>query len=576
MSDRTAVGYVRVSTQEQVNGYSLGQQEAHIRAWCTDQGIELKALHRGTGESGKDLARQGWQTVEETIAEGGITHVVVAKVDRLSRSLRDTVALLQEWEEAGIHLVVLDMGITDPRGSNRMLIHLLAWIAEQERHKIRSRVRPGLMARAQTGLPPTRTPFGYRIAKSDDHDRVVVDERTGTIAQDIFLLAAQSQRGPQWLARRMNTQHAQTLQAISQERGSTIQLTRGLIQRMLTNPFYRGILAVDFLNDDGTPNPVVRLNNHPALVDEPTWMRVQDQRQQRASAMAAGYADFNATSLCGGIATCAHCGERMSFVAQAEQGGVYRCGSFSKPGPSCGNQDVPTTHIDMAVMQQLIMTLADLGSRMATTWLEGTTRAGASLDVQRERAHSIIDHNEQVTETALDDLSEGRMTADDFQALMTEQTVRYEKAQELLEHSDVWRWLGDLFGREKNGSWTTDAHKDGSLRLKLPLDTLLALMDLSGLRSVLRSATTMITCDGKSDQPVTTVWSHDPAHYHQVASMQGVAFAKGLLIDQRALLRRDGYQLKKRLKGGAESWAKKGLPNDVVLPPADVVIPGHR
>src|SRR5438128_12384008 len=87
---KTAIGYVRVSTQEQAaEGVSLDTQRDRLRVYCQASGIKLIDIVADEGISGSTLNRPGLQAALQMIKRGRANTLIVAKLDRLSRSLRD-------------------------------------------------------------------------------------------------------------------------------------------------------------------------------------------------------------------------------------------------------------------------------------------------------------------------------------------------------------------------------------------------------------------------------------------------------------------------------------------------------
>src|SRR5213083_1388463 len=86
VADSTAVGYVRVSREEQVrDGVSLDAQRARIAAYAVAKGLHLSAIYGDAGISGKGLDRPGLRQLLDLCARGQIGHVIVWKLDRLTR-----------------------------------------------------------------------------------------------------------------------------------------------------------------------------------------------------------------------------------------------------------------------------------------------------------------------------------------------------------------------------------------------------------------------------------------------------------------------------------------------------------
>src|SRR4051794_5584393 len=94
------IGYARVSLAEQAaNGYSLAAQEDAIRAACVQRGWELLEVVRDEGASGKSLDRPGMTRALAMIASGDAQGLIVAKLDRLSRSVVDFATLLGWFQD---------------------------------------------------------------------------------------------------------------------------------------------------------------------------------------------------------------------------------------------------------------------------------------------------------------------------------------------------------------------------------------------------------------------------------------------------------------------------------------------
>ena len=95
------VAYVRVSTEKQAEkGFSLEVQTEKVRAMAVVQGVELLEVIVDRGESAKSLDRPGMARLLELVARKAIDRVIVAKLDRLTRSVKDLANLLETIREA--------------------------------------------------------------------------------------------------------------------------------------------------------------------------------------------------------------------------------------------------------------------------------------------------------------------------------------------------------------------------------------------------------------------------------------------------------------------------------------------
>src|SRR6266481_4734565 len=97
-----AIGYVRVSTDKQADhGVSLEAQEAKIRAMAVVQGAEIIELIVDGGESAKNLDRPGMERLLTLVDQGKAQTVIIAKLDRLTRSVKDLAELLERFQRRG-------------------------------------------------------------------------------------------------------------------------------------------------------------------------------------------------------------------------------------------------------------------------------------------------------------------------------------------------------------------------------------------------------------------------------------------------------------------------------------------
>ena len=151
-----AIGYVRVSTQEQRDsGAGLEAQRRAIEEEAARRGWELVETFTDAGASGKSLkGRPGLQAALEVVESGQLDALVVAKLDRLSRSLLEFAGIVERARTKGWNLVCLDIGIDLSTPGGEMLAGTLAVFAQFERRLIGQRTRspcgPGDAPRPQT------------------------------------------------------------------------------------------------------------------------------------------------------------------------------------------------------------------------------------------------------------------------------------------------------------------------------------------------------------------------------------------------------------------------------------------
>lgn len=168
------VGYCRVSTEEQaVSGLGLKAQEKAIRGECDRRGLALVAIHTDAGLSAKTMARPALTTALANLNSGEGSILMVAKLDRLTRSVHDATGLMAAAERAGWGLVALDAPVdtTTPQGA--AMAQVLAVFAELERRLIGERTKAALAVRRSQGVR-----LGRPQTLSQEVVRRIVDARS--------------------------------------------------------------------------------------------------------------------------------------------------------------------------------------------------------------------------------------------------------------------------------------------------------------------------------------------------------------------------------------------------------------
>lgn len=194
------IGYVRVSTEEQSNsGAGLAAQRSAITAECARRGWQLVDVIEDAGYSAKDLKRPGVQIALETLERHEASGLVVAKLDRLSRSMLDFTAIMAKASKQGWALVALDCAVDTTTPAGEAMANVLATFAQFERRLIGQRTREALAAKRAAGVRlgrPQSLPAAVRA-------RIVTDRKAGrslaAIADELNADAVPTaQGGRQW------------------------------------------------------------------------------------------------------------------------------------------------------------------------------------------------------------------------------------------------------------------------------------------------------------------------------------------------------------------------------------------
>lgn len=182
---QAAAIYCRVSTKEQVLGYSLDEQKHRCREYLKNS-LKLKyhRLYVDHGYSGKTLDRPAMQRLIDDLIAGRVSHIIVWKLDRLSRSLTDTLLLVEELDKAGIGVISVTQAIDTTTTMGKIVLSVLSGFSQIELENISERVRMGLDARMRDGKWHGGAPYGYDYDR--EAGRLVVNPEESKVVKTIF------------------------------------------------------------------------------------------------------------------------------------------------------------------------------------------------------------------------------------------------------------------------------------------------------------------------------------------------------------------------------------------------------
>jgi site-specific DNA recombinase len=164
---KKAIGYVRVSTEQQAaEGVSLEAQRRKIEAYCELYGFELIAVEVDAGASASTLKREGLERALTALEAGTAEALVVVKLDRLTRSVRDLDALLTRYFAGGeLALVSVAEQVDTTTATGRMILNVLMSVSQWEREVIGERTSAALQhKKAQGEYTGGEAPYGYTVA----------------------------------------------------------------------------------------------------------------------------------------------------------------------------------------------------------------------------------------------------------------------------------------------------------------------------------------------------------------------------------------------------------------------------
>lgn len=218
------IGYVRVSTEEQASsGLGLRAQRSAIRAECNRRGLSLLVVHEDAGASAKTLDRPGMSAALDDLERGQGDVLMVAKLDRLTRSVHDATGLMDAAARAGWGLVALDINVDTTTPQGEVMANVMATFAQFERRLIGQRTRDALAAKKAQGVRLGRP----RGMTDDVRQQIVASYLSG--------------HGWTAIARELNAAEVPTAQGGSRWYPSTVRAVYASVEKPY--PLHPGILG---------------------------------------------------------------------------------------------------------------------------------------------------------------------------------------------------------------------------------------------------------------------------------------------------------------------------------------------
>lgn len=151
----TIAAYIRVSTYEQ----NTASQERELKHWIEASGIDpANVVWYVDKATGTNLDRPDFERLQRDIFAGKIKTVVVWKLDRLSRDLRDGINTLSDWCERGLRVVSVTQQLDFSGATGKLIASVLFAVAEMEQETRRERQAAGIAAARERGVYAGRKP----------------------------------------------------------------------------------------------------------------------------------------------------------------------------------------------------------------------------------------------------------------------------------------------------------------------------------------------------------------------------------------------------------------------------------
>lgn len=357
MEERWAAIYVRVSTEAQrEEGYSIEAQREALTAYCVSKGIARYQYYIDGGFSGSNLNRPQIQRLIRDAEEGRLSHVIVYKLDRLSRSQKDTLYLIEDvLNPHGVAFVSLNESMDTGTPMGRLMLGILSAFAQLERENIRERTRMGMRERVRAGywMGGGRVPFGYDY---DEEQGILVPNQDAERVREMYRLYLEG----------YSPQNIADLMGLKYDR---------LVIQILKRKTNTGVIVFRGQEYPGRHQPLVSRE-----VYEETLLAMEERSRKNL---------HSGSHLLSGLVYCGRCGAKMRYQKWGKRGHKLVCYSRqgSKPylvrDPGCTQEYVWADEVEDAVVEDLFRFSAE-----KTLEPEAETRKSVRelLEKQREKA----------------------------------------------------------------------------------------------------------------------------------------------------------------------------------------------
>jgi DNA invertase Pin-like site-specific DNA recombinase len=306
---KTYFAYTRVSTQRQgEQGVSLQEQKAEIERYAAQKGLAISMWFEER-ETAAKIGRRIFTDMLKRLRKGEAQGVIIHKIDRSARNLRDWVDVAQLAED-GIEVYFTRESLDLKSSSGRLAADVQAVVASNYVRNLREETIKGFYGRLKQGIYPMPAPIGYLNAGAGKPK--IIDPVCGPLIREAFRLYSTGQYSLRSLAAELNRR------GLRPRRGTRVSATT--LADALSNPFYYGLMVVKKTNQSF-------LGSHKPLISRELFEQVKTTMSGKVNRASV---PIRREFLFGRLVCCQNCGR--SLVGEMQKGHIYyRCHSSQCP-----------------------------------------------------------------------------------------------------------------------------------------------------------------------------------------------------------------------------------------------------
>lgn len=367
--------YIRVSTDAQFEeGYSVDAQKEQLTAYCISKGMKKYDYYIDGGWSGSNIERPEMERLIRDVKDGKISHVVVYKLDRLSRSQKDTLYLIEDlFMPNDVDFISITESLDTSTPMGRAMIGILAAFAQLERENIRVRTRMGMLERVKEGywMGGGRIPFGYDYDKDKG---VLVPNKDAEKVRRIYDLYIQG-HSPQSIANILGLKYDR------------------LVTQILKRKSNYGIIEYNGEEYQG---------RHEAIISKDIYDKAMASMINRSITRT-----YTSDYLLTGLVYCGKCGAKMRYQKWGNKGAKLVCYSqqtskhYLVKDPDCEQDKLWADEVEDVVVQRLLLLKEE---KKETTPVEYGSSTIELLTYQKEEIEKKIRRLYNLYSESTDDL----------------------------------------------------------------------------------------------------------------------------------------------------------------------------
>lgn len=330
---KKCVLYPRVSTEMQVDGYSLEGQKNGLKRFASREEMEVVEIYEDAGKSGKSIeGRPAFKKMLSDIKNGlAIDYILVYKLSRFGRNAADILNSLEFVQSYGVNLICIEEGIDSSQTSGKLLISVLSAVAEIERENIIEQTMNGRREKArQGGWNGGFAPYGYYLK----NNQLLIEETEAESIRIIYDKFGNSDIGYGGIAKYLNLQG---IKKIPRQNGKLETWSGHFVRLILDNPVYCGKIAYGRRTREKikgtkceykqvyTDDYILEDGQHEGIISEELWQKVHAKRVATGIKQPSKVGKDRAHLLTG-VLKCPACGSSMytNKHAWTNKDGTYK------------------------------------------------------------------------------------------------------------------------------------------------------------------------------------------------------------------------------------------------------------